>query len=173
MAKTHHTANATFTKAIGNTRAEHAVPVELTIADNGSLTMSINGKPLSHAAVAYLIGYGFKQSLSDSYAGAKSEAEFTAAIESRIANIIAGKLVPTFDGSSRGARVDNVTAMARTLAANAIESALAAKGKRATRKETLAAAAKLVETNPQYREQAVAAIASAEAADSIDLDNLM
>lgn len=54
--------------------------------------MEINGTRVTQASVDYLLTYGLKQSLSDSYASAKDQAEFDAMLSKRLKKIIEGTM---------------------------------------------------------------------------------
>ena len=87
---------------------------ELEIGRGGKV--SLNGTELPLAALEYLITYGVKQSLADSYASAKTDAEIEAAFQSRLAKIIAGEMRVGSGGG--GARLSPVERIARTMAEN-------------------------------------------------------
>lgn len=100
---------------------ETIVSVELTRDENGAFLVDGNELPLD-----YIVAYGLKQSLADSYAGDAAVKDCLKSFRKRMAKILANEMIFGAGGGG-GARVDAVTRLARTMAANAIVSAHKAK----------------------------------------------
>lgn len=86
-------ANFTFApsaKKLGITNPQ-AATIEFTF-DSATGAVTLDGKPLPVASVEYLITYGAKQSLADSYASATTQAEFDTMLYKRIKKIQDGTM---------------------------------------------------------------------------------
>lgn len=73
-------------------------------------------------ALHYLLDYGFKQSVADSYASATTAAEFESAIEERVQRILDGTM------SSRSRETDSLKLEMRKIGHAAVSGALKKKG---------------------------------------------
>lgn len=100
----------TFTKAPA---VELDVNMESDVIVAG---VEIDGQTVGENTIQYLLAYGLKQSLADSYASAKTDAEIEAAFATRLAKIIAGEMCIGSGGG--GARLSPVERIARTMAEN-------------------------------------------------------
>lgn len=89
----------TFNRTIGTESVSRDVAAEITIDADG-VTVTLDGQPLNEAGLRYVITYGLKQSLADSYASAKTPAEFDAFLSKRIERIIAGTITVRQNGAS-------------------------------------------------------------------------
>lgn len=84
------------------------VPLEVTAKG-----VTIHGKKLPGEAVAYLVAYGLKQSLADSYAAAKTPKEIADAFHARLTKIIDGEMTI---GAGGGRALSPVEKTARNMA---------------------------------------------------------
>lgn len=129
---------------------------------------------------AFITLYGLKQYLADGTAGAESQDDFNAGIDSRLAKLASGDL--SRKTGERDAKADTPEGLALKLAKAGVRAKLKEAGKTADA-DTITAAAKVwVEKNPEWLKEATAQLARgkklAEASDpaalladlGIDLD---
>lgn len=81
-----------------------AVPVARNIEfafDPSTGGVTLDGKTLGAASIGYLVAYGAKQSLADSYASAKDQSEFDAFLSKRLTKILEGTMSIREAGEAR------------------------------------------------------------------------
>ena len=104
---------------VKTSRLEGVEPIKVNVlaVDIDCASIAIDGMELPEASIQYLIGYGIKQTLADSYAQLVDADKISAAFASKLANIIEGAY--EFDGEN-GNRGDPVRGEMRKLAEAAI-----------------------------------------------------
>lgn len=81
----------TFAPSVKKVATPKGRAIEFAFDDaTGGVTLA--GTALGAASIGYLVAYGAKQSLADSYASAKDQAEFDAFLDKRLAKILAGTM---------------------------------------------------------------------------------
>lgn len=68
------------------------VAVDMAVSADRPTVITLNEKLLPTASIEYLLSYGLKQCLADSYSSAKDQAEFDAMLGKRIDKLIAGTM---------------------------------------------------------------------------------
>lgn len=124
--------------------------------------VAVNGKTLSATAVAYLIHYGLKQSLADSYASAKTAEEKLGMFNARLDKIISGEMTI---GAGGGGKLDPIEKLAREMASVAIRKKYPDAKADVVRKAAIKHAPKF---HDAARKQ-IAALAKADTLDDVEL----
>lgn len=141
-------------------------------SNNGQHEVAIDWDNLPGASREFIIAYGLKQYLADGAAGAANHDELVNGVEARVAKLLSGDLTRRASGVERQ---DTETGRALKLARAAIRALCKVQGVPVPEKDKLGEmAAKLIESNPQYRKDAQAQLkAEAKAVESFAGDETM
>lgn len=86
------TTSQTFEFLPSTKKVNNGTSVKVTIETDKLGTVKIDGTAVKVETIDYLLAYGLKQSLSDSYASAKDQAEFDAMLFKRLTKILEGTM---------------------------------------------------------------------------------
>lgn len=159
-------------KKVSEPKSQH---IELGIAKADAVEVTLDGKKLPAASVEYLLTYGAKQSLADSYSSATDQKDFDAMLGKRFDSILAGKMTFREGG---GAPADPFEAECVKLAKVRLVAAANKQGKKLPKVSTekykaLLAAVRNGKAKDKIEAEAKRNIASAQKlADEIDADEL-
>jgi hypothetical protein len=148
--------------------------IELGIAKSDAIEVTLDGKKLPAASVEYLLTYGAKQSLADSYSSATDQKDFDAMLGKRFDAIIDGKM--TF--REGGSPIDPFEAECLKLAKVRLVAAANKQGKKLPKVSTekykaLLAAVRNGKAKDKIESEAKRNIAAAaKLADEIEIDDL-